>query len=103
MTEEKSILEALKKLKQEIILQIESEMCSLRHELKTQSTKRHKEEDEWLTSSDVQRRMNWSYATFMRWINGNHPNPKYPMPTKTKKVLGRWFIHTSEIQKLFNL
>jgi hypothetical protein len=57
---------------------------------------------EWLTSADVLQRLNWSYPTFMRWINGRHPNPKYPVPEKVKKVLGRWFIHKSEIDKLFN-
>ncbi len=57
---------------------------------------------EWLTSADVLQRLNWSYPTFMRWINGNHPTAKYARPSKIKKVLGRWFIHESEIEKLFN-
>ncbi|MEO1653653.1 MAG: hypothetical protein AAFU64_08915, partial [Bacteroidota bacterium] len=51
----------------------------------------------------LKKMMDWSSQTGHRYLHGTHPNPKYRLlsPKKKKKVMGTWWIHKSEINRLF--
>ncbi len=59
--------------------------------------------EEWVPTHKLTQKLGWSNQTLNRWLHGKHPNETFNKlaPLKKKKILGSWWVHTSEVEKLF--